>query len=84
MDDMQDIETNYEMHLHHKHSEIYKSVTFAWITVPAIGGPRKEAIPWKSNSNPNAFVRRSRPSRSTRITEVNPTYAPMVNPYTDA
>jgi hypothetical protein len=72
------------MYLHQKHSEMQESIISVWLTVPAIGGPRKDAIPWKSSSNPNAFVRRSSPSRSTRITEVNPTYAPMVNPYTDA
>ena len=41
-----------------------------------------EAMPWKSKSNPKALVRLSKPSKSTRTTEVNPTYAPEVIPKT--
>lgn len=50
--------------------------------VPAIGGPTREAIPWKRSSKPKALVSLSRPSKSTRITDVKPTYAPIVNPNT--
>lgn len=51
---------------------------------PTIGGPTNDAIPWKSNNSPNAFVNFSSPNKSTRITDVNPTYAPMVKPKTAA
>lgn len=40
------------------------------------------AMPWNSNSKPNAFVSFSNPSKSTKITEVSPTYAPIVKPNT--
>lgn len=48
--------------------------------LPAIGGPRRDAKPWKSNNSPKAFVRQFKPNKSTRITEVRPTYAPAVKP----
>ena len=48
---------------------------------PAIGGPKKDEMPWKSSSNPNAFGKQSSPTRSTTMTEVNPAYPPVVNPY---
>lgn len=48
--------------------------------LPAKGGPTNEAMPWKSKSRPKAFVSFSSPRRSTRMTEVRPTYAPIVNP----
>lgn len=41
--------------------------------LPAIGGPRKDAMPWNNSSKPKAFVNLSSPSKSTRMTEVNPT-----------
>lgn len=49
---------------------------------PAIGGPISEATPWNNSNKPNALVNFSRPSKSTRITDVNPTYAPIVKPNT--
>lgn len=52
--------------------------------LPPIGGPAKDATPWNSRSRPKALVSLSRPSKSTKITEVKPTYAPIVNPNTDA
>lgn len=48
--------------------------------LPAKGGPRRDAKPWKSNNSPKAFVRQFKPNKSTRITEVRPTYAPAVKP----
>uniref|UniRef100_A0A1B0ALY6 Uncharacterized protein n=1 Tax=Glossina palpalis gambiensis TaxID=67801 RepID=A0A1B0ALY6_9MUSC len=42
--------------------------------LPPIGGPIKEATPWKSNNKPKAFVSLSRPNKSTNITEVKPTF----------
>ena len=39
-----------------------------------------EAMPWKSRRSPNALVSLSRPRRSTKTTEVSPTYAPEVTP----
>lgn len=48
--------------------------------LPANGGPIKEANPWKSRRSPKAFVSLSKPKRSTKITDVSPTYAPIVNP----
>lgn len=50
--------------------------------LPANGGPTNDAMPWKSKSKPKAFVSFSSPRRSTSITEVRPTYAPIVNPNT--
>lgn len=50
--------------------------------LPAMGGPTSEATPWNINSIPKAFVNLSRPSKSTRITDVKPTYAPIVDPKT--
>lgn len=50
--------------------------------LPASGGPIRDAIPWKSNSNPNALVSFSSPSKSTRMTDVRPTQAPIVKPNT--
>jgi len=47
-----------------------------------MGGPTSEAMPWNINKIPKAFVNLSRPSRSTRITDVRPTYAPIVDPKT--
>lgn len=41
--------------------------------LPTIGGPMNDAMPWNSKSNPNALVSFSRPSKSTKITEVKPT-----------
>jgi hypothetical protein len=45
-----------------------------------MGGPTSEAMPWNINRIPKAFVNLSRPRRSTRITDVRPTYAPIVEP----
>lgn len=45
-----------------------------------MGGPTSEAIPWNINRIPKAFVNLSKPSRSTKITDVSPTYAPIVDP----
>lgn len=47
-----------------------------------MGGPMSEAMPWNNNRIPKAFVNLSSPNRSTRITEVRPTYAPIVEPKT--
>jgi len=44
------------------------------------GGPITDAMPWKSNKRPKALVSLSKPSKSTRTTEVRPTYAPEVAP----
>lgn len=51
---------------------------------PTIGGPTNDAMPWNSNKMPNAFVRLSKPSKSTKMTDVRPTYAPIVKPNTTA
>lgn len=40
----------------------------------------KLAMPWNNSSKPNAFVSLSSPSKSTRITDVSPTYAPIKKP----
>lgn len=48
--------------------------------LPAKGGPISDAIPWNSNRRPKAFVSFSRPNKSTRTTDVRPTYAPIVKP----
>jgi hypothetical protein len=40
--------------------------------LPPIGGPMKLAIPWNKRSNPKAFVKLSKPNKSTRITDVKP------------
>jgi len=42
------------------------------------GGPIKEATPWNKSRIPNAFVNFSSPSRSTRITDIKLTYAPVI------
>lgn len=47
-----------------------------------MGGPMSEAMPWNNNKIPKAFVSLSSPNRSTKITEVRPTYAPIVEPKT--
>lgn len=47
---------------------------------PANGGPIRDAIPWNSSNSPKALVNLSRPSKSTKITDVKPTYAPIVKP----
>lgn len=52
--------------------------------LPPSGGPIREAIPWKRSKTPNALVNLSRPKRSTKITDVRPTYAPIVKPNTEA
>ena len=44
------------------------------IYVPMNGGPITEAIPWKSIRSPKALVKLSSPSKSTKTTEVSPTY----------
>lgn len=49
-----------------------------------MGGPKNEAMPWNNNTSPKAFVNLLRPNRSTRMTEVRPTQAPIVNPQTEA
>lgn len=40
--------------------------------IPPSGGPTKEAIPWNIRSRPKAFVKFSKPNKSTKMTEVNP------------
>lgn len=45
-----------------------------------MGGPKNEAMPWNNRSKPKAFVSLPRPNRSTKMTEVRPTYAPMEKP----
>lgn len=52
------------------------------LSVPAMGGPTSDAIPWNRSNKPKALVSLSKPSKSTRITDVKPTYAPIVNPNT--
>lgn len=39
---------------------------------PPMGGPMKDAIPWKSRRSPKAFVKFSKPNKSTRMTDVSP------------
>ena len=54
--------------------------------IPANGGPTNEAAPRNKHNRPNALVNFSKPSISTRITEVKHTYAAkeqqqkMINP----
>ena len=38
--------------------------------IPIIGGPMKEATPWKSKTMPKALVSFSIPNKSTIITDV--------------
>lgn len=59
---------------------IILQIILHFILLPATGGPIRDAKPWKSNKSPKAFVRQFKPNKSTRITEVRPTYAPAVKP----
>lgn len=43
-----------------------------------MGGPMKLEIPWNNNNKPKASVSLSKPIKSTSITEVKPTYAPVI------
>ena len=50
------------------------------MVLPDTYGPMKVAKPWNKSRMPNALVNLSKPSRSTRRTEVRQTYEEIVRP----